>query len=55
MIGLWKMKKWSAYIYTGLVALNQVVLLAMGVWNIMAIIIPGIIIVIALTHVNKMD
>ena len=55
MIGLWKMKKWAAYTYTGFVALNQVVLLAMGVWNIMALIIPGIVIGIALTHVNKMD
>jgi len=55
MIGLWKMKKWAAYTYTGFVALNQVVLLAMGVWNIMALIIPGIVIGIALAHVNKMD
>lgn len=55
MIGFWKMKKWAAYTYTGFVALNQVVLLAMGVWSIMAIIIPGIIIGIALTHLEKMD
>ena len=54
-IGLWNMKKWAAYTYTGFVALNQVILLAMGVWNIMALIIPGIIIGIALAHVNKMD
>jgi hypothetical protein len=55
MIGLWKMKKWAAYTYTGFVALNQLVLLAMGVWNIMALIIPGIVIGITLAHVNKMD
>ena len=55
MIGLWKMKKWAAYTYTGFVVLNQIVLLAMGVWNIMALIIPGIVIGIALAHVNKMD
>jgi len=55
MVGLWKMKKWAAYIYTGFVALNQIVLLAMGVWNIMALIIPGIVIGIALVNVNKMD
>jgi hypothetical protein len=55
MIGLWKMKKWAAYTYTGFVALNQVVLLVMGVWNIMALIIPGIIIGIAIAYINKMD
>lgn len=55
LIGLWKMKKWAAYTYTGFVALNQVVLLAMGVWSIMALIIPSIVIGIALAHVNKMD
>ena len=55
MIGLWKMKKWAAYTYTGFVILNQVVLLAMGVWNIMAAIAPAIVIGIALFHVDKMD
>lgn len=55
MIGLWKMKKWAAFAYTGFSALNQIVLLAMGVWNIMALIIPGIVVGIALAHINKMD
>jgi len=55
MLGLWKMKKWAAYTYTGFVALNQIVLLAMGVWNIMALIIPVIVIGIILAHINKMD
>jgi len=55
MLGLWKMKKWAAYTYTGFAALNQIVLLTMGVWNIMALIIPGIVIGIVLAHINKMD
>ncbi|WP_428741141.1 hypothetical protein [Tenacibaculum sp.] len=55
MLGFWKMKKWAAYTYTGFVTLNQVVLLIMGVWNIMALIIPGIVIGITLSYVNKMD
>ncbi len=55
MLGLWKMKKWAAYTYTGFVALNQIVLFTMGVWNLMALIIPGIVIGIALAHINKMD
>lgn len=40
MVGLWMMKKWAAYTYTGLVVLNQVVLLVMGIWNIMTLLIP---------------
>jgi hypothetical protein len=54
MIGLWMMKKWSAYTYTGLVALNQVVMLAMGVWNIFALLIPAVVIFFALKNVPKM-
>ena len=38
MVGLWTMKKWAAFLYIGFVILNQIVLLAMGVWNIMALI-----------------
>ena len=55
MIGLWQMKKWAAYTYTGFVVLNQIVLLTMGVWNVMAFLIPAIVVGIALTHIKKMD
>jgi hypothetical protein len=55
MIGLWKMKKWAAYTYTAFVVINQIVLIVMGIWNILALIIPGIVIGIALSHINKMD
>ena len=54
MIGLWMMKKWAAFTYTGFVVLNQVVLLAMGVWNILALLIPAVIIFFALKHVPRM-
>jgi hypothetical protein len=55
MIGLWMMKKWAVYAYIGFVALNQVVLLAMGVWNVTALVIPAIVIYYALKHVSKMS
>ena len=55
MVGLWTMKKWAAYAYTGFVALNQIVLLAMGVWNVMALLIPAVVIFFALKHVSKMS
>lgn len=54
MLGLWRMKKWAAYSYAGLTVLSQIVLFTMGVWSIMALIIPVIVVGIALTHVKKM-
>ena len=54
MIGLWMMKKWAAYTYTGFVVLNQIVMLAMGVWNIMALLLPGIVIFFSIKNVSKM-
>lgn len=55
MIGLWKMKKWAAFLYTGFMILNQIVLLSMGVWNIFALLIPAAVIFFALKNLNKMS
>jgi hypothetical protein len=55
MVGLWTMKKWAAYGYTGFVALNQIVMLAMGVWNVLALLIPAVVIFFALKNVSKMS
>jgi len=55
MVGLWMMKKWGAYVYTGFAALNQIVLIAMGVWSILALLIPAIVIFFALKNVSKMS
>jgi hypothetical protein len=54
MVGLWNMKRWAVFSYTGFVALNQLVLLVMGVWNVLALVIPGIVIAIAFMHLSKM-
>ena len=54
MVGLWKMRRWAVFTYTGLVALNQLVMLMMGVWNVFALLIPGIVIAITFTHLSKM-
>src|SRR6266545_713255 len=54
MVGLWMMKKWAAYTYTGFVVLNQFVLFATGLWTIMALLIPAIVIFFALRNVSKM-
>jgi hypothetical protein len=55
MIGLWMMKKWGIIGYTALVAINQVVLIAMGVWNLFALIIPGIVIAIGFSKFKEME
>jgi hypothetical protein len=54
MIGLWKMMKWAVFAYTAFCVLNQVVLMAMGVWNIFALVIPAIVIAIAFAYLSKM-
>jgi hypothetical protein len=55
MIGLWKMKKWSIILYTAFAAVNQVVLLAMGVWNVLALPILVIVIAVGFSQFSKMD
>ena len=54
MVGLWKMRRWAVFTYTGFAALNQIVMLAMGVWSILALLIPGIVIAIGFTYLSKM-
>ena len=55
MIGLWMMKKWAAYTYTGFVIINQIILLATGLWNILALLGPAIVIFFALRNLSKMS
>jgi hypothetical protein len=54
MIGLWKMLKWSVFLYAILVVINQVVLMKLGVWNMFALIIPAIVVAIAFMYIGKM-
>ncbi len=55
MVGLWMMKKWGIITYTSFVGINQVVLIIFSVWNIFAIIIPGIIIAIGFSKFKEME
>lgn len=55
MVGLWKMKKWAVYIYTGMVILNQLIMVLMEVWTISALIAPVIVIAIAVYYLDRMD
>jgi len=52
MIGLWFTKKWAIYAYICLVVLNQIVLITMGRWNILILIIQGIIVAVILLYLD---
>jgi hypothetical protein len=54
-IGLSMMKKWAAYTYTGFAVLNQIVLFAMGFWDVMGLLVQVVIVFFALKHVSKMS
>lgn len=54
MVGLWKMRRWAVLTYTGFVALNQIVMFAMGVWSVSVLIIPGIFVGIMFSQISKM-
>jgi hypothetical protein len=47
-------RRWALYLYTAMVVVTQVVFLAMGVWNILALIIPAIVVAIGFAYVSRM-
>jgi hypothetical protein len=53
-VGLWMMRRWALYLYTGFAVLVQGVLLATGLWQPLAAILPGIIIAVGFAYVSKM-
>jgi hypothetical protein len=54
-VGLWLMKKWAAYAYTGVAAVTLAVQLAMGKSDIWSFLITAIVIFFALKYVTKMS
>lgn len=52
MIGLWRTKKWGLYAYSALVILNQIVLITKSEWNVLILIVQGIVFLIALYHLQ---
>jgi glycerol-3-phosphate acyltransferase PlsY len=53
-VGLWLMRKWAVYLYTALMVLNQIVLFSMGVWNVLALAIPLVVIIIGFVYLSRM-
>lgn len=54
-IGLWLMKKWAVYAYGVFGIINQIVLLLLGRWTMMALLIPAIVVYIGHRHFSKMS
>jgi len=54
MIGLWRMKRWAGYTYTAFAAINQVVLLAVGAWTVVALVVPAVVVFVALKYSPRM-
>jgi hypothetical protein len=53
-VGFWLMRKWAVYVYAGLLCLTQIVLLAMGVWSIVALLIPLAVVIIGFIYLPRM-
>ena len=53
--GLWLLKRWAALAYGAVLICNQIVLLVMGYWELSAAIIPAVIIVLMIKHLDKMS
>lgn len=53
-VGFWRMQRWAVFSYTIFVGVNQVILLLMGVWNVFALLLPGIVVAVAFAHLSKM-
>jgi hypothetical protein len=41
VIGLWKMRRWSVYLYAGVAATNQLVMFSMGIWHFPDLLVPA--------------
>ena len=54
-VGFWQMRRWAVYLYTGLLCLTQIVLLAMGAWNIVALLIPLAVVIIGFIYLRHME
>lgn len=52
--GLWFMKRWAAWAYMALLIANQIMLAAMGYWEITAAVVPAAIILLLGKNLDKM-
>src|SRR5277367_6366623 len=53
-VGFWLMRRWALHLYTAMAVINQIVLLATGIWTIMALILPAIAVAIGFAYYARM-
>jgi hypothetical protein len=54
MVGLWRMRKWAALTYAAFAVLNQVVLIATHQWNVLALLIPAVVVFFCFRSLKEM-
>ena len=54
MIGLWMMRRWAVHLYTAVFLINQAVLVITKTWNVLALVLPGVVIAVMLVYVRRM-
>jgi hypothetical protein len=53
-VGFWLMRRWALYLYTAMLVINQIVFVVMGVWTIMALVLPAIVVGIGFAYHARM-
>lgn len=54
MIGLWKMRRWAIFVYTGWATVTFVMAFPMGVWNLTALLVRVAFIAVMFSQLPKM-
>ncbi|WP_017730756.1 hypothetical protein [Nafulsella turpanensis] len=54
-LGLWSMKRWALYLYSGILLINQIILLIVGLWNPSSLILPLLVVIFGVAYFHKMD
>ena len=54
MLGMWKLKRWAVIAYTVFAGINQIVLIASGLWNPLALGVPAAVAVIGFYYWKRL-
>jgi hypothetical protein len=54
LVGLWKMRRWGAYLYAGVAVTNQLVVYSMGIWHYLDLLLPAVFAAAAFSQIRKM-
>lgn len=54
-IGFWFMKKWAVYTYIVFAILDQIFLIVIGRWTVLALLIPAVVIYVGYKHLSEMS